>query len=541
LLGLQVLESDRGQEFLLEQGDRRAIRTEQIVAHRGMIADRNGEPLAISTPVISVWANPAILSQHLESLPILSQVIGVEESVFQARIKRMAKRQFIYLRRHLTPADADKVKALKIPGVYFQQEYKRYYPAGEVAAHIVGFTDIDDRGQEGLELTYDNHLNGVPGKKRILKDLHGNLIRELDQIKPADPGENIYLSIDLRVQYIAYKALKKAIKLHHASSGSVVVLDSRTGELLAAANQPSFNPNNRSKLDPVALRNRVITDVFEPGSTVKPLTIIAALESGQFTPSTMINTNPGHIRVGKKTLLDPVNYGAIDVSKIIKKSSQVGTTKIALKLEPEAVRNVFYQAGLGQATGTGFPGESVGVLPNHRRWSDIERATFSFGYGLSVTALQLAQSYTVFANHGVKKPVSLLRRGGPVEGVQVTTPEVADDILMMMQSVTEKGGTGTRASIKGYRVAGKSGTAHKAARGGYSENEYTAVFAGLAPVSDPRIVVVVVVNDPKAGQHYGGQVSAPVFADVVKNTLGLLGSSPDQISDFTPAQLMAGR
>jgi cell division protein FtsI (penicillin-binding protein 3) len=541
LLGLQVLESDRGQEFLLEQGDRRAIRTEQIVAHRGMIADRNGEPLAISTPVISVWANPAILSQHLESLPILSQVIGVEESVFQARIKRMAKRQFIYLRRHLTPADADKVKALKIPGVYFQQEYKRYYPAGEVAAHIVGFTDIDDRGQEGLELTYDNHLNGVPGKKRILKDLHGNLIRELDQIKPADPGENIYLSIDLRVQYIAYKALKKAIKLHHASSGSVVVLDSRTGELLAAANQPSFNPNNRSKLDPVALRNRVITDVFEPGSTVKPLTIIAALESGQFTPSTMINTNPGHIRVGKKTLLDPINYGAIDVSKIIKKSSQVGTTKIALKLEPEVVRNVFYQAGLGQATGTGFPGESVGVLPNHRRWSDIERATFSFGYGLSVTALQLAQSYTVFANHGVKKPVSLLRRGGPVEGVQVTTPEVADDILMMMQSVTEKGGTGTRASIKGYRVAGKSGTAHKAARGGYSENEYTAVFAGLAPVSDPRIVVVVVVNDPKAGQHYGGQVSAPVFADVVKNTLGLLGSSPDQISDFTPAQLMAGR
>ncbi|ROR94787.1 cell division protein FtsI (penicillin-binding protein 3) [Sinobacterium caligoides] len=541
LMSLQVLESDRGQDFLRQQGDRRAIRTEKIVAHRGMIADRNGEPLAISTPVVSVWANPTILSQHLERNGELAKQLGINAGKLRSKIQRVAKRKFIYLKRRLTPPAADKVRALKIPGVYFQQEYKRYYPAAEVAAHIVGFTNIDDRGQEGLELTYDRYLKGIPGKKRILKDLHGNLIRELDQIEQAKSGKDLYLSIDLRIQYIAYKALKKAIKLHHASSGSVVVLDSRSGEVLAAANQPSFNPNNRRHLDPAALRNRVITDVFEPGSTVKPLTMIAALESGEYTPQTMIDTNPGSIKVDRKVLLDPVNYGNISLTKVIKKSSQVGTTKVALSLEPEVVRNAFYRAGLGQATGTGFPGEGVGVLPNRRRWSDIERATFAFGYGLSVTPLQLAQSYTVFANHGYKKPVSLVRREAPPEFTeQVTSAKIADEILAMMATVTERGGTGTRAAIKGYNVAGKSGTAHKADRGGYSENEYTAIFAGIAPVDDPRLIIVVVVNDPKAGQHYGGQVSAPVFAEVAAATLAAMGAPPDRLQDFEAPAKIAG-
>ncbi len=539
LLGLQVAEKEQG--FLQDQGDRRSIRTESIVAHRGMIADRNGEPLAISTPVVSVWSDPRILSQHSDKVALLAKKLGLNSGNLHNKILSQSNKHFVYLKRRIPPVEAEKIKALKIPGVYFKQEYKRFYPAGEVAAHIVGFTNIDDHGQEGMELSYDQYLQGVAGKKRILKDLHGNLIRELDQIKPAKSGKDLYLSIDLKVQYIAYKALKKAITLNRAASGSVVVLDSHTGEVLAAANQPSYNPNNRRVLDPVALRNRVLTDVFEPGSTVKPFTMIAALESGKYTAGSVINTSPGYIRVNKKTLLDPVDYGKMSLTKVIKKSSQVGTTKVALSLEPEAIRNVFYHVGLGQATGTGFPGEGVGILPNYYPWSDIERATFAFGYGLSVTPLQLAQSYTTFANHGFRQSVSLLRRDVVPELIdKVTSPKIADEVLAMMATVTEKGGTGTLAAIKGYNVAGKSGTAHQAARGGYSEDKYTTVFAGLAPVDDPRIIIVVVVNDPKAGQHSGGKVSAPVFSEIAAGALKWMDAPPDRLSDFRETDKIVG-
>lgn len=540
LLMLQVLETDRGYEFLQDQGDARSIRTEVIPAHRGQILDRNGEPLAISTPVVSVWVNPAQANPKATDTDAgrlavaaqsrwaeLARVLDMPRGELDSKMELRGKR-FVYLRRHMPPGVAEQVSALKIPGVYTQREYRRFYPAGEVTAHLLGFTDIDDVGQEGIELEYNDYLSGVPGSKRVLKDLTGRIIREIDAGTPARPGRDIVLSIDLRLQYLAHRELRNALQEMGASAGSVVLLDSQTGEVLAMANQPALNPNNRARVNAAGLRNRAMLDLIEPGSTMKPLTMVAALESGKYTPHTPVDANPGWISVDGKTLKDPVNFGMIDLTKIITKSSQIGITRVALSLDQKNVWDVFQRFGIGSGMETGFPGEQHGVLPIRNRWSDIERANFAFGYGVQVTSLQLARAYSVFANSGRLESVSLLRRDGAIpEGKQVVSAGVANQIVEMMKTVIEPGGTGTRAAIPGYSVAGKTGTAHKVGAHGY-EDRYHSLFIGIAPASAPRVVAVVVVDDASLGKYHGGDVAAPVFAKVVSGALRLLNVAPDQ-------------
>jgi cell division protein FtsI (penicillin-binding protein 3) len=527
----QVLAGEKGYEFLQAEGEARALRNEDITALRGLISDRNGEPLAVSTPVTTLWANPKYLPDD-RNWGDLARLLDVPIDELEDRIEKYRNKQFMYLKRHMPPSEAEGVMALDIPGIYARREYKRFYPAGEVASHVVGFTNIDDNGQEGIELAYQEWLQGVSGEKQVLKDRKGRIIKDVQLLKPAEPGKNLQLSLDLRIQYLAYRELKKTIQRFKAKSGSVVVVDTKTGEVLAMVNQPSYNPNNRSQLKSDSLRNRALTDVFEPGSTVKPFTMAAALESGQYTPQSVIDTSPGRIKVGNKTLLDPVNYGSIDLTKIITKSSQVGTTKVALSLEAEEIRSLFYRVGIGQATGSGFPGESVGQLPLRRKWSPIEQANFSFGYGLSVTALQLAQAYSVIANDGVNKQLSLLRVTDQPHSEKVMTEKIARQVLEMMATVTEQGGTGTNAQIPAYRVAGKTGTVHKIESGAYSEDSYMALFAGIAPVDSPRFVTVVVVDQPTTGKYYGGEVAAPVFSEIVSALLRLYSVPPTNRKDM---------
>jgi cell division protein FtsI (penicillin-binding protein 3) len=529
LLLLQVLDAERGHDFLQGQGDARTVRTEPIPAYRGVISDRNGEPLAVSTPVASIWINPRHLSKEHARWGELADVIGMSHADLKAKITNNSHRGFVYLRRHLSPRQADKILSLDIKGVNAQREYKRYYPAGEVAAHLVGFTNIDDKGQEGMELAFNDWLRGEPGSKRVLKDRYGNVFRDIDQQSIARSGKDLILSVDMRLQHLAYRELKAAMRRVGAKSGSVVMLDSATGEVLAMVNQPSFNPNNRRALKPGTMRNRAMTDVFEPGSTVKPLTVVAALETGRYKPSTIIDTSPGYIRVGRKTLPDPVNYGAIDVTKILTKSSQVGISKLALDLDEQSVWEVFSRFGLGVSTGTGFPGESAGMLPSRPNWRLIERVNFAFGYGLAVTPLQLAQAYSVFASDGVLRPATLLRQVEVVAGQQVINPHIADQLLAMLKTVTEDGGTATRAQLSSYSVAGKTGTVHKAGVGGYADDRYMAVFAGVAPASNPRLVTVVMIDEPNLDKYHGGEAAAPVFARVVSDALRILNVAPDKI------------
>lgn len=531
IAGLQVLDGvDKGYEFLQGQGDARTVRTESIPAYRGVITDRRGEPLAVSTPVVTLWANPQVVDSSAEGLKQLAKKLSMSHQDLQKRLARYANKEFMYLARQLPPEQAEEVLSLEIPGVYGQGEYKRFYPAAEVASQLVGFTNIDDRGQEGMELAFDELLTGVPGAKSVLKDLKGRVIKDLALIQSEKPGQSLALSIDLRLQYAAYRELKAAVAKHRASSGSVVVVDVRTGEVLAMANQPSFNPNDRSQLSSDALRNRAITDLVEPGSTMKPLTVLAALESGKFTPETIIDTNPGYIRVGRKTFLDHRNYGEIDLTTLLVKSSQVGTTKIALELEPEHIRDMFFRVGLGQSPGTGFPGESPGSLPQHRKWRPVERANFAFGHGLSATALQMAQAYAVLASNGVKRPLSLLKIEDIPEGERVVEEDLVLTVREMMSHVTRTGGTGTRAAIPSYEVAGKTGTVHKVGKYGYEKNRYVAMFAGMVPAENPRLVSVVIVNDPQGGKYYGGEVAAPVFANVTADALRMLKIPPKIIA-----------
>ncbi len=531
IAGLQVMpDRDRGFTFLQSQGTARTVRVEPIPAYRGVISDRRGEPLAVSTPVVSLWANPQLVVGDHDRVVLLARALGVDAEQLQGRLEQFRNKEFMYLARQLTPDEADKVLRLDIAGVYGQQEYKRFYPAGEVVAQLVGFTNIDDRGQEGMELAYERQLAGVPGAKRVVKDLKGRVIKDLELVRSEKPGKNLTLSIDLRLQYLAYRELKAAIGRFQAASGSVVVVDVRTGEILAMVNQPSYNPNDRTRLDTGAMRNRAVTDLVEPGSLMKPLTVVAALESGKFTPDSVIDTSPGYVRVENKTFVDHSNYGALTVTGILTKSSQVGITKMALELPPEHVRDVFERVGLGRDTGTGFPGEGVGSLPGKQRWRAIERATFAFGYGLSATPLQLAQAYAVLANNGVHQPVSLLKREtgeGVAAGEQVIDPAVALSVRTMLQNVTLPGGTGTRAAIPAYAVAGKTGTAHKVGAEGYQESRYISLFAGMVPVHNPRLVTVVVVNDPRGGSYFGGLVAAPVFARVTADALRLLNIAPE--------------
>lgn len=527
IAGLQVLaDVDHGYEFLQGQGAARTVRTESIPAYRGVITDRRGEPLAVSTPVVTLWANPQVIDSSSPELAQLAKKLSMSRKDLQQRLARYTNKEFMYLARQVAPEQAEEVLGLEIPGVYGKGEYKRFYPAGEVASQLVGFTNIDDYGQEGMELAFNDILTGVPGAKKVLKDLKGRVIKDLALVRSEKPGENLALSIDLRLQYTAYRELKAAVAKHKASSGSVVMLDARTGEILAMANQPSFNPNDRRQLNSDALRNRAITDLVEPGSTMKPLTVLAALESGKYLPETVIDTNPGYIRVGRKTFLDHRNYGEINLTTLLMKSSQVGITKIALQLEPGYVRDMFFRMGLGQSPGTGFPGESPGSLPQHRKWKPVERANFAFGHGLSATALQMAQAYAVLASDGVKKPITLIKTDKIPDGEQVVDGKLVARLREMMSSVTRTGGTGTRAAIPSYDVAGKTGTVHKVGKHGYEKNRYVAMFAGMVPADNPRLVTVVIINDPRGGKYYGGEVAAPVFASVTEDALRMLKIPP---------------
>ncbi|MDC0995480.1 penicillin-binding transpeptidase domain-containing protein [Pseudomonadales bacterium] len=518
---LNVVDND----FLQDQGDARTIRIKRINAHRGMIQDRRGKPLAISSPVVSLWAKPKELLKADASINELAQKLEVPTHEFRAKIERNKGKGFIYLRRHLPPAVADEILALKTKGVYSEREYHRYYPGGEVTAHLVGFTDIDDRGQEGIELSFDEWLKGTPGKKKVLQNRYGDIVRDIMPVSEAQPGKNLELSVDLRIQYLAYRELKSAISYFNAKAGSVVILDVQTGEILALVNQPSFNPNNRTNLDLSAVRNRAVTDIFEPGSTVKPFTVAVALESGEYTKNSVVDTHPGFIKVGAKTIPDPANYGELDLGGIIEKSSQVGITKLALSLDEYEIWNMFSSVGFGESTGIGVLGESSGFLPSHRRWKDIERATFAYGYGLQVTPVQLAASYLTIASGGIKRPLSLVGRS-PVDDQRVMSRAVAADLIKMLQRVAESG-TGSKASMEAYSVAGKTGTARKVGKAGYDDTRHIAFFAGMTPAESPRLVGIVMIDEPKGDQYGGGAIAAPVFSRVMAGALRLLNVTPN--------------
>jgi cell division protein FtsI (penicillin-binding protein 3) len=537
---LQILPNEEyGVDFLKHQGDARSVRKEPIPAYRGLITDRNGEPLAVSTPVTSITANPAhLLKASATDLEKLSEALGISLLQLTARIDLLRNKSFMYLARQLPVSEAEKILQLGISGVSGQQEFKRFYPAGEVTAQLVGFTDIDDRGQEGMELAYNGWLTGEPGSKKVIRDLTGRVIKDLSLIKSARPGEALRLSIDLRVQYAAYRALKSAVFKHSAKSGSVIVLDVVTGEVLAMANQPSFNPNDRSSLHPETVRNRAMTDMMEPGSTVKPFTLLAALESGKFQSSTVVDTNPGYVKVDYKTFVDPKNYGALDLTGILSKSSQVGTSKLALQLNPNKTRELFERVGFGESVGSGFPGETNGNLPGHRKWDQVTQATFAFGYGLSASALQLARAYSVLANDGLRKEISLLAIEDAPDGSRVVDAQLVRDIRSMLQAAAGQQGTGRRALISGYTVGGKTGTLHKVkTTGGYDENRYISAFAGFSPLSNPRLVTVVVIDEPRGGDYFGGLVAAPVFSEVTGSALRLMQVTPDQLQTNPVAQV----
>jgi len=533
IVDLQVMD----QGFLKGQGDARSVRHIPIPAHRGLITDRNGEPLAVSTPVTTLWGNPKELQAARARWPELAKALGQDAAVLSERLQSQASREFMYLVRGLTPEQGQEILDLKIPGVYAQEEFRRFYPAGEVAAHVVGFTDIDDRGREGMELAYDEWLAGVPGKRQVLKDRRGRLIKDVQVTKNAKPGKAMALSIALRLQYLAHSELRNVVHEYGAKAASLVMVDVKTGEILAMANQPTYNPNNRRNLQPAAMRNRAMIDVFEPGSTVKPFSIAAALATGKYQPDSVVNTLPGWMRIGRYTIRDVSRGGMLSLTGILMKSSNVGISKIALDIGAEPVYAVMQQAGFGQDTGLGFPGERVGNLPNHRKWRDAETASLAYGYGLSVTAVQLAHAYAVLGNQGTNVPLSLLRLDRAQDGVQVIDKQISGTVLQMLRAVVEEeGGGGARAKVPGYHVGGKSGTAKKiSGTGGYTKDAYRSFFAGVAPLSNPRIAAVVVVDEPSKGQYYGGLVAAPVFGKVMARALRLMNVAPDNLPP--PAEL----
>lgn len=529
VVDLQVVK----REFLQNQGDARALRTVVVPAHRGMITDRHGEPLAISTPVESIWANPGELLAEHKHLPDLAKLLEIPLPALEKLLDKRAQREFVYLRRHVTPELAQRVMELDIPGVASQREYRRYYPTGEVFAHVVGFTNIDDAGQEGIELLHHEWLKGTPGSKRVIKDRHGRSVKNIESISEARPGQDLHLSLDRRLQYLAYRELKAAVQDSKARAGSAVVLDVSSGEVLAMVNQPSYNPNNRNDLNKDRVRNRVATDVFEPGSTIKPFTVAAALESGKFHPDTVIDTGSGFLRINNRFMVRDIhNYGRIDVSRVIQKSSNVGAATMGLAITPQHLWDMFSRLGLGSMTASAFPGEAAGSLTDFTRWRETERATLSYGYGLSVTVLQLAQAYAALAADGLMPATTMLPANvGLLDSQQVMRPQITQQVRRMLELATAKEGTGSRASVPGYRIAGKTGTARKATAGGYSENRYLALFAGFAPASKPRLVMVVVVDEPQ-GEYYGGQVAAPVFGKVMSGALRFLDIAPDDLESM---------
>lgn len=522
---LQVLRAP----FLQGQGDARHLRTVAIPAHRGMILDRNHRPLAISTPVDSVWLDPQE-GPDTKGVRRLAHLLDLDASLLSGSLRqaKAAGREFMWVRRLIDPSLGRQVDALKLPGVSLLREYKRYYPMGEVGSHVLGFTNIDDQGQEGLELEFNKWMTGVPGSKRVIKNLYGQIVQNVDLIKPARAGRDLVTSIDQRIQYLAYRSLKAMVVRHGAKAGSIVVMDPHNGAIVAMADQPTFNPNVRSDYKSRLYRNRAVTDAFEPGSTMKPFTMSAALISGQYTPQSKIKTGDGWYMLDGHTIKDDEALGTIDMTQILEYSSNVAASKIAITLPPRLMWSVFNDVGFGHITHSGFPGESPGVLHNYTDWRRIDQATMAYGYGIAVTALQLAHAYCALANGGVQYPATFLQPDGSLTGRRVLPQKVADTIRTMLRSVVTPQGTGYAAHIPGYTVAGKTGTAHRLTSTGYAEDEYTAVFAGMVPAKRPRLVAVVVVDAPQ-GKYYGGQVAAPVFREVMSGAMRLLDVPPDDI------------
>jgi cell division protein FtsI (penicillin-binding protein 3) len=521
-LYLQVLNDD----FLQQKGESRYARILELPAHRGMITDRNGEPLAVSTPVESVWASPADAQLAAGQRRQLARLLGMDGREIARRLADQ-NREFVYLQRHQPPDVAARVVQLGLPGISLKREYRRYYPDGEVTAQLLGFTDVDDRGQEGIELAYEDWLAGKPGSRRVIKDRLGRVVEDVESVRAPIEGRDLALSIDRKLQYLAYRELKAAVTERRAQAGGIVAIDVRTGEVLAMANVPAFNPNDRSRLDVRRARNRAATDLFEPGSTLKAFTVAAALEGRVARPETMVQTAPGYLTVGDATIHDPHPEGLLTVSQVIQKSSNVGAAKLALAIPREQLWSVLSAAGFGSPPKSGFPGEVSGRLRDYQRWRPIEQATMSYGHGISVSLLQLARAYTIFATEGVLQPLTLLKREQPVTGPRAVSPETALAVRTMLESVTLSGGTGVRAQVMGYRVAGKTGTAHKFVDGAYAADRYVSSFVGFAPASAPRLLVAVMIDEPGADEYYGGVVAAPVFSAVMSEALRMRAVPPD--------------
>ena len=540
LLGRGVYLQGIHDDFLQKKGNARYSRVIEVSAHRGMITDRHGEPLAVSTPVESVWASPPDVEADSRQVKKLAHILGMNAEELKNRLFDTS-RDFVYLKRQLPPDQAEQVVSLNLPGVSLQREYRRYYPAGEEAAQTLGFTGQDDVGQEGLELLLQEQLAGKPGSQRVIKDRRGRIVEETGRLHAPKHGSDVALSIDSKVQYLAYRELKHAVEQHRAKAGAVVVLDARSGEVLALANYPGFNPNNRNNTGSKAMRNRAIADLFEPGSTMKPFTVATAIETGKVYPNTVINTGNGVLTVGNKTIHDVHPEATLTVAQIIQKSSNVGAAKIALAIKSETLWQSLSDSGFGEKTGSGFPGEAAGKLRDPKTWRPIEQATLSYGHGISVNLLQLARAYTIFASGGELKPVTLLKLDEPEAGVglngvetngirsngkRIFSERTVRAMCDMLERVTLPGGTAPLAQVTGYRVAGKTGTAHKLEQGRYVDR-YVASFVGFAPVSNPRLVVAVMIDEPGNGQYYGGQVAAPVFSKVTGAALRALNVPND--------------
>ena len=518
---LQVVRND----FLQQKGESRYSRVIELSATRGRIVDRSGDVLAVSTPVKSVWAIPE--DARLSPAQARELAALTEMDVRELNRRLAAEKDFVFIKRQIPPDTAEKIAALNLPGIHHQREYRRYYPAGEVAAHMLGFTGVEDKGQEGIELAFDGQLAGKPGSRRVIKDRLGRIVEDVESIKSPQEGRDITLALDAKIQYLAFSHLKQALLEHKAKAGGVVVLDAKNGEVLALANLPAYNPNNRLKLTGAQLRNRALTDVFEPGSTMKAFTAALALEKGRFRFDTQIQTAPGRLTIGNATIHDAHMHGLLTVAQVVQKSSNVGTAKIAATFAPEEMWQMFDALGFGQPLRLGFPGEVGGRLRPFKTWRPIEQATMAYGHGISVTLMQLAHAYLVFARDGDLIPLSLTRlESPPLAGKSIFSAQTAREVRAMLEMAVQPGGTAPQARIPGYRVAGKTGTAHKLEGGVYADR-YVAAFVGFAPVSDPKLVVAVMIDEPSAGKYYGGEVAAPVFARVMAGSLRTLGVAPD--------------
>lgn len=569
VLGRLVMLHTVEQPFLYEQGEKRTVRTQVEVANRGTITDRFGHPLAVSTPIVNLWFNPKHLAirvpnpdnpkkprivkvmdiyQENGKLPVIPDLdfvakeLGLDFKHFLRKVESSVKqgRGFVYIKRQVEPSVAQRILNKKIIGLYADKDFKRFYPAAEVTAQTVGIVNIDGDGQEGIELAFDQYLEGESGSSRVVKDLYGNIVKQLAVEKLVEPGKELRLTLDMRLQYLAYRELKAAVQTHKALTGNAVLLNAKTGEILALVSQPSYNPNNRAQLKPQQMRNRAVSDLIEPGSTMKPFTVAAALESGKFEASTLVNTSPGWKRIGSFTIRDHINYGMLDLTGIITKSSNIGVSYLAHELGSDYMWDFFNKAGMGDPEMLGFPGEAIGRMPFPDQLGEVNLATVSYGYGLSVSALKLAESYTSFVD-GCRKPLRLLAdQDFTAPCVPVMSEQTAEQVRHMMGSVVTAKGTGKRAAVEGYSVGGKTGTVHKVGRFGYEDDEYSSKFAGMAPLNDPELILVVVVDRPQGKEYYGGEVAAPIFARIMEQALRLHQVVPDQLNEIQLVHNMEG-